>query len=154
MQRAENALGELLEAVDRALGQILRRRRSWAHAIAAVLLTAGLTLAILLPGVHQALQSTRLGALGQEEALSWSLHPLRLLELALDSPFDLTQYHPELISSFGGQNGGFWSGSLYVGALLVFLAALGLTSQGGRTGLWGGFAVLGVLAWEHLSTLV
>lgn len=136
---------EFLVASVVVAGLLLRRRRSWAHAIAAVGMTAGLTLAIVLPGVHQALQSTRLGSLGQEEALSWSLHPLRLLELALDSPFDLTQYRPELISSFGGQNGGFWSGSLYIGALLVFLAVLGLTSRGGRTGLWGGLAIVGVL---------
>jgi len=90
----------------------------------------GLTLPLLLPAVHAFAGSARAGALTAEEALSWSLHPARLAELAWGSPF--ADASAATMRHFGAQTSGFWSPGCYAGVAVVALACLGLGRAGPR----------------------
>jgi hypothetical protein len=97
--------------------------RAWlTHLAPAALLALCLVLPLLLPALETYGGSVRAAALAPEEALSWSLHPLRLLELALGSAFELQRGQGLLALRFGGQNQGFWSESVFLGTAVVALA--------------------------------
>ncbi|MBS2031940.1 MAG: YfhO family protein [Deltaproteobacteria bacterium] len=105
-------------------------RARWIGLIAAGIATALLTLPLLLPALHTFSGSARAGSLDPDEALAWSLHPARLAELVLGTPF-LTA-SSDTLARFGAQNGGFWSQGCGVGVIVLALAVLGVRRPGPR----------------------
>jgi hypothetical protein len=98
----------------------------------------GLLVAPLLPAIAAAAsESGRLGGLSAQEAVRWSLHPLRLLELVIGplAPPGLVDAHgPELVDRLGGYNGALWVTSEALGIVVVSLAVAG-AARARREGL-------------------
>ena len=117
-----------------------------AYATALLLAACGVLPALAL------LPHTARGALSPREALTWSLHPWRLLELVwpgfLGNPLDRASNLAELVANSGaGELDPSWSLSLYLGAPVLALAILaGLRGPKGSRGLWIGIGALMLLA--------
>ena len=105
-------------------------RARWIGLVVAGIATGLLTLPLLLPAMHAFSGSARAGSLDPSEALSWSLHPVRLAELVLGTPF--LNASGDTLVRFGAQNGGFWSQGCGMGAIVIALAVLGIARPGPR----------------------
>ncbi len=109
---------------------LLTHRQCWRRWLVPSAVAAGLGVAMVLPLVLPALRmfsgSSRRDQLGAEEALSWSLHPVRLLEMLIGPPFNLDHMTGNIVTQFGGQNSTFWSESIFVGTLVALLAIVGV----------------------------
>ena len=129
----------LLTFVERK--RLLKALGAMAAASLLALLLAGIQLA---PTVSLLRQSVRAGGLSEAMVYSWSLNPLRLMELAAAYPFG------DLV---GGTT--FWGGGLvrhetgvpfvyspYLGPFVIALALLGLRKGKGRV-LWGVLVLVG-----------
>lgn len=135
---------------------------------AGVLLGVLLGAVTLLPGALLVRKTTRAGGLPRSEASSWSMPPLRLVELVLPRALGRGEMGPQLFFAprlYGSRQAPFLY-SLYGGLLATFLAALALTSGSVRRrlslGAWVAAALAGVVlalgsgspAWELLRTLL
>jgi hypothetical protein len=92
----------------------------------AALVAAGLGAPLLGPIWANAVATGRVGGLPTQETLSWSLHPLRLLELAVGAPFtpDALDAQAGAIARFfgGGASDNLWTSSEAVGVFPIVLA--------------------------------
>jgi hypothetical protein len=119
----------LLGATLASVALLLRHRLPWRTSAVLVgvagVVSVVLAAPVLLPAIHTFAGSERGEALLASEASSWSLHPLRLFEVFLGSPFPLDHGSGDITARFGGQNGLFWSRSVYCGAGVCALALRG-----------------------------
>lgn len=125
---------------------LLRARARWRAILdwaVGGLLALALNAPVLAPAFASYAGSTRQNTLAADEALSWSLHPMRLPELFLGSAFHLDLGLGSAPLLFGGQNAGFWSESVFLGASTCMLALLGLRAR--RPGI-ALYAALGAIA--------
>lgn len=150
-----------------------RLARRWAWYLGSLLFAAALTAPLLGPIWAVARESGRLGGLPLSIATTWSLHPIRALELLigpLHIPGQLEALGPELTRYLGnvprGERSveGLWSVSEHLGAAPLALALIALLGKArGRTAaIYAGLALLALLlalgpsaglyslAWRHL----
>jgi len=120
------------------------RRTAWLRWGQGGLLALLLNAPVLVPAIATYAGSTRAAALSAGEALSWSLHPLRLPELLIGSAFHLDLGLGAAPLNFGGQNVAFWSESVFLGAATCVLAVLGLRARRSGLGLYAALGAIGL----------
>jgi hypothetical protein len=138
---------------------VLFRRGRWRGRLLALvgafLLAVLLTLPQMVP-VYWAWRESARGAqgLGALQAQLWSLHPLRLFEVAfgLAYPSSFPTDHYSALGAFGGAYGGLWAECEFVGTPLIALALGGLVHRWPRrlrTYLFGGALALWLALGKH-----
>jgi hypothetical protein len=126
----------LVRAPDRA-----RRGRGVLSLLAAALLAAALTGVLLVPAILELREAERGGGISVREAMLWSTHPARLLELVIPRAFgDQTNTTRTLARVFADAGDGSdldttWASSVYLGLPVVVLAIAGIRREGGARGL-------------------
>jgi hypothetical protein len=138
-----------------AVAVVLARARARIAALIAMAASTATALLLAAAGVLPALAllpHTSRAALGEDEGVIWSLHPLRLLEIVWPRPFgdavDPATNLAQLVANAGaGRLETGWSYSLFVGAPLIALAALAaIRGARGARGLWISAGALIVIA--------
>ncbi len=124
-----------------------RRPRRLAFLAGAVGLSTALAAVVLVPAFHFRAFTSRAGGISFESAASWSLHPLRLLELAWPGLLGdrATMRHDLgwlLVPDATTTPGFSWSFSVFVGAPALVLAAFGAAARRERALLAASLAFL------------
>lgn len=113
-------------------GRGLPQTRRAAAGLAGLAVLGLLTMPLLLPAMATFGGSSRAAPLAPSEALAWSFHPLRLLELVLGSACRFEDGSSAIAAALGGQHQSFWAPTVYLGSGVVALALHGLGPGAGR----------------------
>lgn len=113
-----------------------------------LVLGIGIGAAALVPGLHHASKTDRVGGLGQREAAEWSMPPARLLDLVTPHALgNVVKDRPDLYwgRSLYLPRGGPYLPSLYPGLLVSLLGVGAFFLRGRALAAWGGAAAVGLL---------